>query len=64
MTLSKLAYSIPELADAVSLSVTSIRDAIDKGDLKPKYPNRKPIIPAAEAQRWLDSMSDEKPTTR
>lgn len=64
MTLGKLAYSIPELADAVSLSVTSIRDAIDRGDLKPKYPNRKPIIPAVEAQRWLDSLADEKPATR
>jgi hypothetical protein len=59
--LTKLAYSIPALAEAVDLSVSSIRDAIARDELKPKYPNRKPIIPVAEAQRWIDSLSDEKP---
>ncbi|WP_323986258.1 MerR family transcriptional regulator [Microbacterium plantarum] len=58
---SKLAYSIPDLAEAVGLSVSSIRDAIDRGDLRPKYPNRKPIIPAGEAERWIASLPEEKP---
>lgn len=58
---SKLAYSIPAAAEAVDLSVSSIRDAIDRGDLRPKYPNRKPIIPAAELERWIASLSEEKP---
>lgn len=62
--LTKLAYSIPSLAEAVDLSVASIREAIDKGDLVPKYPNRKPVIPAAEAQRWLDSLPEEAPRKR
>ena len=59
--MTKLAYTIPEIAEAVGLSVSSIRDAITTGELRPKYPNRKPIIPIAEAQRWIESLSDEKP---
>ncbi len=59
--LTKLAYSIPGLAEATDLSVSTIREAINKGQLVPSYPNRKPIIPATEAQRWLDSLPTEKP---
>lgn len=58
----KKAYSIPEVATAVGLSVTSVREAIDKGDLKVKYPNRKPIVLSADVDSWLASLSDEKPT--
>ena len=60
----KKAYTIPEAATAVGLSVTSIREAIDNGALKVKYPNRKPIIRSEDVEAWLDSMPDEKPTTR
>ena len=62
--LTKLAYSIPSLAEAVDLSVASIREAIDKGDLIPVYPNRKPLIPIDEAKRWLDSLPQESPKKR
>ncbi|HEY4267564.1 MAG TPA: hypothetical protein VGM94_05165 [Galbitalea sp.] len=60
--LDKLAYSIPNFAEAVDLSVTTIRDHIDAGNLVPSYPNSKPIITRAEGERWLRSLPAEKQT--
>lgn len=58
--LDKLAYSIPNLAAAVDLSVDTVRKHIDAGNLVPSYPNSKPIITRAEAQRWLNSLPAER----
>jgi hypothetical protein len=65
--LDKLAYSIPGLAEAVGLSVTTIRLAIDKNDLIASYPTaagRKPIITRKNAEAWLDSLPVEPPRHR
>lgn len=59
MTKEKLAYTLPELVEATGMSMSSIRIEIDKGRLTPRYPNRKPIVPRAEAERWIDSMPSE-----
>jgi len=60
--LDKLAYSIPNFAEAVDLSVDTIRKHIDAGNLVPSYPNSKPIITRAEGERWLKSLPAEKQT--
>ena len=60
-TLEKLAYSIPNFAEVVDLSVSTIYDEIRAGRLTPSYPNRKPLITRREGQRWLDSLPAEKP---
>jgi len=63
-TLDKLAYSIPNFANAVDLSVDTIRKAIDNGDLIPSYPTkagRKPIITKPEGERWLAALPSERP---
>ncbi|MFJ3319379.1 hypothetical protein [Curtobacterium sp. NPDC086286] len=55
----RLAYSIPNFATAVDLSVDTIRKAIDSGDLIPSLPTRagrKPIITREEGLRWLRSL--------
>lgn len=59
--LEQLAYSIPSFAKAVDLSVSAVREHIDRGDLVPSYPNSKPIITRAEGERWLRSLPNEKP---
>lgn len=60
-TLDKLAYTIPNFANAVDLSTSSIYDAIKAGDLVPVYPNRRPLISKAEGERWLASLPSERP---
>jgi hypothetical protein len=57
----KLAYSIPNFAKAVDLSVTTIREAIDRSELIPSYPAKmKPIITREEGLRWLRSLRNER----
>jgi len=63
-TLDKLAYSIPNFANAVDLSVDTIRKAIDNGDLIPSYPTkagRKPIITKDQGEQWLKNLPSERP---
>lgn len=59
--LTKLAYTKAELAVATGLSIDSVSDAMKRGDLVARYFGTKPIIPVKEAQRWVDSMPEEKP---
>ena len=61
VTLEKLAYSIPNFAEAVDLSVSTIYDAIKSGNLTPSYPNRKPLITRDEGMRWLSTLPAERP---
>lgn len=59
---AKLAYSISEAAQQVSLSDDVIRIAIKRGDLAASWPTRtKPVIRATELSRWLDALPTEKP---
>jgi hypothetical protein len=52
----RLAYSLPAFADAVCLSLTTIREAIASGELVARSPTRagrKPIITRADGLAWL-----------
>ena len=65
--LEKLAYSIPNFAKAVDLSVDTIRKAIDSNDLLVVYPTaagKKPLITKKEGEAWLDNLPNEKPRRR
>jgi hypothetical protein len=56
-----LSYSLTEFAIYTGLGITTIREAIDRGDLIPRFPNSKPIIEFEEGKRWLASLPTEKP---
>lgn len=59
--LDKLAYSIPNFAAAVDLSIETVRQHIAAGELVPSYVNTKPLIMREEGERWLRSRPAEKP---
>ena len=59
--MAKLAYSIPEAAEATGYGVTTIKEAIAAHDLVPRYANRKPVIPAVELERWISGLPTVKP---
>jgi hypothetical protein len=59
--MDRLAYSYEDAAAAVGVTVKTIQRLVAKGDLIPRYPNRRPIIPASELQAWLDRLPSEPP---
>jgi hypothetical protein len=61
----RLVYTIEEAAEAVRMSVTTIRRAIHTTDphsfpppLKAKQASRRQLIPADELARWVASLPD------
>lgn len=63
LTLDKLAYTIPNFASAVDLSIEKIRQHIARGELVPSYVDSKPLIMREEGERWLRSRPAEKPAS-
>lgn len=59
--LDKLAYSIPNFATAVDVSIEKVRQHIDRGNLVKSYIDSKPVILREEGLRWLRSLPNEKP---
>jgi hypothetical protein len=57
--LDRLAYSIPNFAAAVDLSVEQVRKHIARGDLTPSYSGSKPLISREEGQRFLEALPAE-----
>lgn len=54
----RLAYTVPEAAEAVRLSVDSIQKAIRQNEPATKRYGTKPLVPVAELQRWFESLPD------
>ena len=59
-TLDKLAYSLPNFAALVDLSVEKVRQHIDRGELTASYVDSKPLIMREEGERWLRSRPAER----
>lgn len=59
--LEQLAYSIPNFAKAVDVSLEKVRQHIDRGNLVKSYIDSKPVILREEGLRWLRSLPNEKP---
>lgn len=58
-----IGYSIPGAAEAIGQSIDTIKKAIAKGDITPRYPNRKPIIGHADLLEWFNALPVDKPKT-
>lgn len=56
-----LAYSVAGAARATSLGVTSIRGLLTSGELPRRYFGTKPIILAADLERWLRDLPETPP---
>lgn len=60
VVLDKLAYTIPNFAIVVDMSVEAVRQQIRDGRLIPGYPNTRPLISKTEGERWLASLPSER----
>jgi hypothetical protein len=58
--LDKLAYSIPNFAKAVDLSVEKVRQHIASGELVASFVDTKPLIMQEEGLRWLRARPAER----
>ena len=59
----RLAYSLQAFADAVCLSITTVRHAVAAGELVASLPTaagKKPIITREEGLRWLRSLPTQR----
>jgi hypothetical protein len=56
--MSKLAYSIPEAAEASSISVSVLRRKIASHDITVRYIGTKPVILADELKAWLEALPE------
>lgn len=63
-TPTPLALSIPEAAAMIGVSSTALRRLIDAGEIIPRYPNSRPVVPVAELQAWLDRAPTEPRRSR
>ena len=54
-----ISVTIPAAAKLTGISVQSIRRAIDKGDLVPRYPTTRPVLMWDEVKAWVDSAPTE-----
>lgn len=54
-------HSIPRAALAADVGVTTIRQAIARGDLAVHYVGTKPLILHNELIAWVESLPDERP---
>jgi hypothetical protein len=56
---SKLAYTVDEAGRATGYSAAFIRAQIRKSHIIARYGNSRPIIPADELRRWVDTLPEE-----
>lgn len=59
ISVEPIAYTLPEAAEAVRLSVDSLQKAIKAGELIPKEFGTKPLIGIVELRRWFDSLPNK-----
>lgn len=59
--LAAVSYSIPGAVVATGIGETTIRKALNDGDLVAHYVGSKPVIRAADLDEWVESLPTEKP---
>ena len=59
--MDRLAYTYDEAAAQCGVSTMTIRRAVAKGDLIPRYPSSRPVLTRAELEAWLDRLPAEPP---
>lgn len=55
------AWKIPQLKEVVNIGETTLKQAIDRGDLLKRYPSSHPVVIESDLDSWLESLPTEKP---
>lgn len=57
----KKAYTYEQAAEAIGVSVRTIRRIVHNGDLVPRYPTAKPVLLAQDLDDYLENLPTEAP---
>jgi excisionase family DNA binding protein len=57
----KIAYSVAEVSQLISVGRTTIYGAIKNGDLRTNKIGRRTLVTATSLQMWMDSLPTVKP---
>lgn len=60
----KLALTLAEAADACGYSISTIKRAVERGELTKRYANSNPVILVSELTEWLESLPEVPPKTK
>ena len=58
--MTALAYSYEAAAEAVSVSVDTIKREVKANNLPVRYYGRKPLIPASALEKWFNALPSER----
>ena len=61
LTPSPIAYRIPEAAAIVGVSESTLKAAVNRGDLTRRYPDSRPLIGHDDLLAWFNSLPVDKP---
>jgi hypothetical protein len=57
----KKAYTLVEAARVASVGESTLRAAMDRGDLPKRFPSTRPVVLASDLDKWLESLPTEPP---
>ena len=60
--MAAIAYDYKAAADAVGLSVDTIKREVIANNLPVRYYGRKPLIPATALEKWFNALPSERRT--
>ncbi len=64
IVVAQVSYDQRGAADATGLGITSIKEAIESGDLIAHYRGTKPVIRAIDLDEWVASLPTSRPSRR
>lgn len=55
-----VSYTLTGAVEACGLSETTLRDAIEEGDLVAHYKGRRPVILRRDLEEWVESLPTQR----
>lgn len=57
---AQVSYDVEGASKACGLAMSTVREAISKGDLPVRYYGKKPLVLANDLYEWINDLPDEK----
>ena len=64
IVVAQVSYDLRGAAEAAGCGITSIKEAVESGDLTAHYRGTKPLIRAVDLDEWVASLPTSRPSRR